>query len=139
MTIPPILLNQTRYCCINLPSKVAEAPNNMNTSENPTIKLRAPAKIRRIELCVFSLRLLNSSKDKPEIKEMYPGTKGRTQGERKDKIPAKNAAQDDTSCNMNMFLIPFYSLRIYKYILEQMIQHREENNFLPPPQFLLHF
>ena len=94
---PPILLNQSAYSCINLLNKVAEAPKDTNTKEKPRIKLKAPVKIRYREALLLWSGELSSSKDNPDIKEIYPGTKGRRQGERKERTPAIKAAKKETS------------------------------------------
>jgi len=63
-----------------LPRKVAVAPKRVNTKEKPRIKNKELI----ITLFLFCLPPCSiSSKDIPEIKEIYPGTKGRTQGETK--------------------------------------------------------
>jgi hypothetical protein len=81
------------YSCINLPSNVAEAPNEINTREKPKIKLKAPTKTRYIDLGLLLFCPLSSWRDMPETKEIYPGTKGKIQGERKERIPAIKAAR----------------------------------------------
>ena len=67
----------------------------MNITENPRMK--------KIELLTtvlmreeFSLSACSCSSEIPEMIEMYPGTSGSTQGERKDTTPAANAAKTDT-------------------------------------------
>ncbi len=42
--------------------------------------------------------MANSSKDMPVMNDRYPGTNGKTQGERKDTTPATNAMMSVTSC-----------------------------------------
>ena len=76
------------------PNQVAEAPRRIKTSENPTIK-----KIELFRILRFSLLgkaaeppcALISVNDTPDIKEIYPGTSGRTQGDKKEIRPAANA------------------------------------------------
>jgi hypothetical protein len=56
----------------------------MNATEfSITLRKRCPC-------CDF-----NSSRPTPEIREIYPGTSGRTQGERKEINPAAKAASGD--------------------------------------------
>lgn len=66
--------------------KEDEAPRITNIVENPAINERVLKNI-----FAFNLDCLTSSIDSPEIRDMYTGTKGNTQGERKDINPAINA------------------------------------------------
>jgi hypothetical protein len=73
------------------PRKVAEAPMRIKMKENPPTKRRVCTKI------FFLLPLLSltasgaviSATERPVTKDIYPGIRGRTQGERKLNIPAE--------------------------------------------------
>ena len=74
------------------PIKDEEAPRVMKMVENPAIK----AVVLKNILGLFFESLISST-DKPVTKEIYTGTKGRTQGERNDMTPAKKARVNVTS------------------------------------------
>jgi hypothetical protein len=79
---------------INDPIQVAVAPSKINTMENPMMK-----EIELYRIIIFSLLRkrvppsfsLISANETPDIKEIYPGTRGRTQGDKKEIKPAANA------------------------------------------------
>jgi len=72
----------------------AEAPIRINTRENPhTKKMVDTITLFRREA---TISLVSSSIEHPQIKEKYDGMSGRTQGEKKDRRPAKSAAGKDT-------------------------------------------
>jgi len=79
----------------NLPTAVADAPSKTKTIEKPRTKNIELSKVLTKNLFELSLSL-NSSNDKPEMKEIYPGTSGRTQGERKERIPNKKEVNKPT-------------------------------------------
>jgi hypothetical protein len=82
------------------PIQVAEAPNKMKTTENPKIKQMefTNTVARFFPDSFFSpWPLCNSGTEIPEINETYPGTKGSTQGERKDTNPAVKAIKVEMS------------------------------------------
>jgi hypothetical protein len=81
---------------------VAVAPKRINIKENPRIKNKEL--IMMVFLFCFSPFFI-SSKDIPEMKEIYPGTKGKTQGEINEKSPATKAAIKDTSLTLNVVII----------------------------------
>src|SRR5229473_5560405 len=72
------------------PSVVALAPRITKIVANPKTKhaLRASARTRTIS----SLDVVDSGIDWPAIYDTYPGTSGRTQGDRNEMIPAANTA-----------------------------------------------
>src|SRR5579884_933189 len=89
MTAPAIHVRYFLYSRTICPRLVAAAPSITNTRVKPRMN------IRECKNTVFnSLRsfVWSSSTLAPEIKDTYPGTRGRTQGERNETIPAKNAA-----------------------------------------------
>ena len=53
--------------------------------------------------------LVNSSKEMPDMNDMYAGTSGSTHGEIKEIIPAENAAMIEISGNFAPHLIDNYS------------------------------
>ena len=71
--------------------KLALAPSRINTIEKPITKANVFTRILRVTALSRS-SALSSSRETPEINDMYPGTSGSTQGERKEMIPAANAA-----------------------------------------------
>ncbi len=83
----------------NEPTALADAPNAMNTIENPTTKASAD----RSNPPRGAWPCFSSSTPIPESIEMYPGTSGSTHGERKETNPATNAANTETSMR---FLCP---------------------------------
>ncbi len=85
-----------------LPIKVAVAPKRINIKEKPIIKNKELIIIVFI-FCFLFFSI--SSKDTPEIKEIYPGTRGKTQGETNEKRPATKAAIKDTSLTLNVVII----------------------------------
>jgi len=80
----------------NLPKKVADAPKVIKTTEKPRMK-KIELSPTLFKILLFSSLSFISSTETPEINERYPGIRGKTQGEKKDMIPAKNAAKSDTS------------------------------------------
>src|SRR5438270_6716447 len=89
MMAPATTLNTVRCESRNLPTEVAEAPRMMKTRENPTTKATELLKMRPTRAA--SPPALSSSIELPESMEIYPGTRGRTQGERKEATPAAKA------------------------------------------------
>jgi hypothetical protein len=83
-----------------VPIQVAEAPRRIKTIENPPIKKIAFNKTMRLSLPTKPsppVWALASSTDTPDMKEIYPGTRGRTQGDRNEIRPAANAIYIETS------------------------------------------
>jgi hypothetical protein len=97
---PPIFDKSDIFDERNAPSQVADAPKRIKTIENPATK-----KIELINIIRFSLPRkdgrplfsFNSANETPDINETYPGTNGKTQGERKEINPAANAMYKETS------------------------------------------
>jgi hypothetical protein len=89
MMTPAILLMSARCLCNAWPTVVAAAPRARKTIEKPRMNIKEFRKTLRIrrESCSLS-----SSTLAPEISDTYPGTRGRTQGERNEINPARNAA-----------------------------------------------
>ena len=100
MISPPIFDKSDIFDERNAPSQVADAPRRIKTIENPATK-----KIELINMIRFGLPRkegrplfsFNSANETPDIKEIYPGTNGKTQGERKENKPAANAMYKETS------------------------------------------
>jgi hypothetical protein len=69
------------------PNKPREAPKAINTREKPTTKL----------MVWSTMRLRSASAgaraDAPAMLAIYTGTKGKIQGDRKDRIPATSAVR----------------------------------------------
>lgn len=100
MTSPDIFVKRDNLAARKDPNHVADAPKRMKTNENPPVNNSALIKTRDLLLPNNFLPLfdsLNSSRDTPEINDRYPGTSGRTQGDRNDIKPAVNAMYMGTS------------------------------------------
>ena len=67
--------------------KSIEAPIIIKTKEKPRVNKR----ISGSNFSVLTDEFCKSAKDLPTIYDINPGTMGRTQGERKLRIPAKKA------------------------------------------------
>jgi len=108
MTSPAIFVRNEILDDNNVPNHVAEAPKRMKIIENPPIKnteLRTT-----VSFCLFSSPLPGeptfiSCRETPDIKEMYPGINGRTQGDKNDINPAANAMVMGTLCVMVIYTI----------------------------------
>jgi hypothetical protein len=97
---PPIFDKSDIFDERNAPSQVADAPKRIKTIENPATKKIELINIIRLSLPRKDGRPLfsfNSANETPDIKEIYPGTNGKTQGERKEINPAANAMYKETS------------------------------------------
>ena len=79
------------FCNKKLPIKVAVAPREINTNENPNEKNKDFFKIKFLDLLSSSLSVV------PQINDTYPGIKGRTHGEIKLIKPAKKAIERETT------------------------------------------
>jgi hypothetical protein len=93
MTRPAILVNTIFFEANRAPTHVADAPRRTKIMENPKMK-----KMELIMTVFCSLELPISSADTPDTKEMYPGTRGRTHGDKKEMIPATKAMDRETFC-----------------------------------------
>ena len=82
--IPAVILKISEFCKSVWPKKEAEAPKIINTVEKPKQN-----KIKGKIFILFDFKI--SCNDWPEIKETYPGIKGKTQGDRKLIRPAPKA------------------------------------------------
>src|SRR5262249_45628431 len=67
----------------------------MNVIENPMMNIIEFSKTVRKRDESFS-RAFSCSSDAPEMIEIYPGTRGRTQGDRNETRPAMNAVKTET-------------------------------------------
>jgi len=102
MTIPTKYVKNFEYSNISEPKNVAVAPNEMNTIEKPKAKSRVS--FRRKFLFLSS----KPSSVVPLIKEIYPGIKGKTQGDKKLIIPAKNDKKYKLIESLKFYLIHLY-------------------------------
>ena len=84
ITTPAITLKVSEFCKSVWPKKDADAPKIINTVENPQQN-----KIKGKISIFFDFRI--SCNDWPDIKETYPGIKGKTQGDKKLMSPAPKA------------------------------------------------
>jgi hypothetical protein len=85
---------------INDPIQVAVAPSRINTTEKPAIKkieFNNTARLSLLSQVVFSVLCPNSVKETPDMNETYPGTNGKTQGDKNEINPATNAIYIETS------------------------------------------
>ena len=77
----------------------ADAPSSMKINENPHTKRRVA--VNTLALMDSPRSSVRSSMEQPQINEKYDGISGSTQGEKKDKSPARKAAGKETvSTNM---------------------------------------
>ena len=83
--LPAIILKVSELNKKNLPINEAVEPKIIKTKEKPKVKKIVLTTTKPLFLLT---RLFN---DVPEIYEIYPGIKGKTQGDKKLIIPAKNA------------------------------------------------
>ena len=84
MIIPAKILNGNELVKSIFPTKVADAPNTINTTEKPNEN-----KIVGIKLTFFDSS--NFSSVVPDIYEIYPGIRGKTHGDKKLINPALKA------------------------------------------------
>jgi hypothetical protein len=94
MTTPANFVRIDIFDEINVPIQVAVAPSKINTMENPVIKKIELYRIIRFSLLkkgVLTFFSLISANETPDIKEIYPGTRGKTHGDKKEIKPAANA------------------------------------------------
>ena len=101
---PAILDRMDIFDEIKMPSQVADAPKRINTIENPIIKNIALIKMMRLSLLIRTLlpsAAFISSRENPEINEIYPGIRGGTQGDKNEIKPAAKAMYMETSYVMN--------------------------------------
>src|SRR3990167_3594500 len=90
MSPPPTHRNSRWYVSRSWPITVAEAPNRMNTVENPAMNSRAFWRVLHLTRKRSSPRV-SSSSDRPVTYETYAGTSGNTHGETNERKPAENA------------------------------------------------
>jgi hypothetical protein len=93
--IPPILVTHIWYLKRMFPTKEAEVPRRIKTREKPKMKMR------ELIIVIFLIResfpfWMSSSKETPVTKERYEGSRGSTQGERKERNPAARAIKNGT-------------------------------------------
>ncbi len=101
MTIPATFVRKEILVDNNVPIHVAEAPKRMKIAENPTIKnieLRTTIRFWLFNKPLPGESSFISCNETPEIKEIYPGINGRTQGDKNEINPAPNAMVMGTSC-----------------------------------------
>lgn len=117
MMTPAALERMSLYSERILPSLVAPAPRRTNTSEKPSPKNIAPkTAFMRIEVLSF---FCSSSRVSPEIKDIYPGNRGRMQGDKNVRTPAINALKNEgvSIAAKNLFL----KLFLYFLVLFSML------------------
>ena len=107
--IPAIILKIFELVKKNFPINDAVNPKAIKTKEKPKVK-----KIVLITTKFFSL-LTNLSNDVPEIYEMYPGIKGRTQGDKKLINPAKKAIDNVVVIN-TLLVCSFVQISICLFV-----------------------
>jgi hypothetical protein len=82
-----------RFCRRNDPTALADAPKEIKTAENPATNASEDPKSPERG----NSPLRNCSMPIPDNIEMYPGTSGKTQGDKKETRPARNAPASETS------------------------------------------
>ena len=108
ITNPPILDINDIFDERNAPIQVAVAPRRTNTSENPATKKSELNRTIRFSLfrnAGMGFFSFISVKVTPDTKEIYPGTRGKTQGDKKEINPAAKAMYMETS-GISYFLAP---------------------------------
>src|SRR6267154_799269 len=89
ITTPATFARIPKYWWVSCPISVATAPRLINTTLKPRMNMMEwPSTVFVSRFPEF----LSSSTLAPEIRDTYPGTSGRTHGDRKDISPAKKAA-----------------------------------------------
>ena len=86
---------------------MADAPRRINTRENPATKkseLIKTIRFFRFRNDGTGLFSFISVKVTPDTKEIYPGTRGNTQGDKKEISPAAKAINMETSGIFYLFL-----------------------------------
>src|ERR1700722_17875152 len=81
------------FCRRNDPTALADAPKEINTAENPATKASEDPKSPERG----NSPLRSCSMPIPDNIEMYPGTSGKTQGDKNETRPARNAPASETS------------------------------------------
>ena len=81
---PATTLSSLEFFKTNCPKKVAAAPNDIKTIEKPKVKNNNGV------ILIFLFSKISSS-EFHEMKEIYPGTNGKTQGDKKLIKPAPKA------------------------------------------------
>ena len=107
------------------PSQVAVAPKRMKIKENPATKKIEFSKTTLfflLEIKEISLFSLISAKEVPDIKEIYPGTKGSTHGDKKDINPAVKTITIEIS-------VIFYALGPFRNRTDLLIQNTRYTPF----------
>src|ERR1700704_853331 len=84
-TAPATQVSGFLYSLTSCPTPVATAPSITKTTVKPRINM---SECNRTVFNTLRSFDWSSSMLAPEIREMYPGTSGNTQGERKETIPA---------------------------------------------------
>ena len=92
--IPAITRKRLNLDARKLPITLAPSPNAINTTEKPNIK-NTEFKIMKYRF-FFSLEVFISSRETPDMNEIYPGISGNIQGEKNEASPAKNALNIET-------------------------------------------
>src|ERR1700681_894397 len=90
---PAIGAKTPRFCRRNDPTALADAPKEIKTAENPATKASEDPKSPERG----NSPLRNCSMPIPDNMEMYPGTSGKTQGDKNETSPARNASASETS------------------------------------------
>ena len=96
----------------NTPIQVAVAPRRINIRENPATKKSELIRTIRFSLSRndgIDFLFLSSVKVTPDTKEIYPGTRGNTQGDKKEISPAVKAINMETSGIF--YLLPQYFIK----------------------------
>src|SRR6202162_3120358 len=89
MTAPAMRASNDLYCARTCPTSVEIAPSEINTMLKPT--MNAAELNITLRKCLPSF-IFSCSAPTPDMRETYPGTSGRTQGDRNEISPATKAA-----------------------------------------------
>ena len=107
MIKPATNLNVCEFCKRICPKKDAAAPKMIKTKEKPKVNNTKGLKL------IFSF-VSSSFNDDPEIKDIYPGIKGKTQGDKKLISPAPKAINNS---NINIQYIIILIFKRYNRML----------------------
>ena len=107
-------------CSKKLPIKVAVAPREIKTNENPKEKDKDFFKIKFLDFKSSSLSVV------PQVNETYPGIKGSTQGDTKLIKPAKKAIESDTIIKLFIRDLVIYLIFFPGLIYEFYHSHQYE-------------
>ena len=106
ITRPESLVKNPSFDASIVPIQVAEAPRRTKIAENPKMKnmeLSITVRCSRFKNKPRPVSASRSLRETPDIKDIYPGTRGSTQGDKNETRPAVNATNMEMSLNMVIY------------------------------------